>query len=172
MIHRPRRSLPAAALVFAALGPVACGSGGTADTNPSPASQSAAAAVLDPAAATIAYVHRDGSIPPPGYRERRLTVTPESSRLEIADRQAILEEATVPTDPAAVDRTLALLAESDLPPLVDDDCVGGPSYELEVTDAAGAPVREIRIYCPLERPTADDEIRAIVAPLLEQFERR
>ena len=144
----------------------ACGS----DDGDSEGGSPATAAALSAESARIVYLHRDGSVPPPGYRERLLTVTAESSRLVIGDRDSTLSDESVPTDLAAVESMLDRLAESDLPAVLDDGCVGGPVLELEVSDADDTLVREVRVRCPTSRRSAGTELRAIVAPLLAPFE--
>ena len=164
----------AAALAPILLLLVACGSDGTDPRAPSRSADGTpprvAAAALDAGAATIDYRYRDGSIPPPNYRERTLTVTPALSRLVVADRDTVLQDTVVETEPAAVEETLRRLSESDLPAELDDGCTGGPSHRLDVRDAAGETVRAVAVICPSNRVDAGDELRGIVAPLFAQFE--
>ena len=166
--HLSATLLPALAGCSLAL--AGCGSDGSPSGPSDGTSPTAAAAMLDAGSATILYRHRDGSVPPPGYRERTLTVTPELSRLLVGDRETVLEDTTVTTELAAVEETLRRLSESDLPAVLDEGCAGGPSYRFEVRDATDTLLRGIDIVCPLERRSAGGELRTIVAPLLDQFD--
>ena len=142
-----------------------CGSSGTGES-----SSVAAAAMLEPAAATIRYRYRDSSVPPPGHRSYTLLVTPDASRVSVDEYGTVLTEAELPTDLDAVGETLRRLSESDLPESLGGGCGGSPSLTLEVSDASGASVRRAAVTPCREFADEARELREIVDPVLAPFE--
>jgi len=130
----------------------------------------ASAAMLDASAARINYRFLDSSVPPPNHRSYTLQIDPESSVLTFDAYGENLGEQVQPTDTDKVDEVLNRLSMSDLPAVIDKDCVGGPTLTLKVSDASNVEVRSIRIApCDDEDRAAVAELKTIIEPVLSLF---
>jgi hypothetical protein len=162
--RRRRRLLPLAAAAWV-LAPVVAGCSDDAGSVPT----------VDPDTAVVEYRFTDSSVPPEYHRSYTLTVTDGEARIVVDSYGDVLHDETEDVDAATWTELLDHVERVDgLGDEPDDDCDGGTSHELRVTDgehsesdpAVGAHVG----VCGGSGRSDADQLEQAVQPALDLFD--